>query len=97
MTRRQRVEFARRIIEMPVAQFQGIITRLIQTKQYQLAQEISKQLKKKVADRKVSLAEKDGYLEKAEIVTCEIEGVVAACEQYIVDVADYIDRISEIE
>ena len=93
MKRRQRKEFAKRIIEMPIGSFKGVITQLIEAGEHDLAVEISKQLRKKIEDKKISLEEKEIFIDKCEIVENEIEKIVESCEQLIVDVADTLDEI----
>lgn len=93
MKKRERVDFARQIIETSNEKFKELFTHLVRTNRNDLTVEISKQLKLKVEDKKTSMNEKEPYIAKCEIITEVIESFVNVWEQKIVDAADYVDAI----
>ena len=94
MKRREKILFAQKIVELPLEQFSGVITKLIATNQGELAVEVSNQLRKKINSRKIDLDKKnDDYIPKYEQIVNEIEAICDKCEDVIVDTADSLDEI----
>ena len=97
MKRRQRKLFAEKIVDLPMNNFSGVLTRLIETNQVDLAVEVRNQLKKKIESRRISLDEKNyNYVPKYEQIVKEIDSIYEQCKSLIEDTADLLDEFWDI-